>query len=100
MKRLFLGSILAIAMAACLDPASTSPPSTSTPLAVDDHPPVNTLVATTWQEQTAEVCSQWFLRFCTSTFPSPQCPPSPAGQPCSPAGAVCYQTMSRQLFRY
>jgi hypothetical protein len=98
MKCLF-GSILAIAMAACLDPASQSPASASTAPAGDD-PRIETLVTTTWQEQSAEICFDWFLRFCSPTFPSPQCPAAPAGQPCSPAGAVCYQTLNRQVFRY
>ena len=94
MRSLLLGSILAIAMTACLGPASDPPPPTSqpalddpakanpsgdvrppepaarsTPPIGDDHPPIDTLAGTTWQEQTAEVCADWFSRFCTSTFP-------------------------------
>lgn len=125
MKSLVLGSILAIAMTACLDPASDPPPPTSqpalddparanpsgdvrplepaarsTPPAGDDHPPLDNLLGTTWQEQTVEMCFDWFLTFCTSSFPSPQCPAAPAGQPCSPSGAVCYQTLTKLTFRY
>jgi hypothetical protein len=126
MKRLLLGSILAIAMTACLAPASDPPPPTSqpalddpakanpsgdvrplepaarsTPPTGEDHPPLANLAGTTWQEQTAEICVDWFSRFCTSTFPAPQCSPAfPAGQPCSPSGAICYHTLSRQTFRY
>lgn len=125
MKSLFLGSILAIAMTACLDPASDPLPSTSQPAiddpakpspsgdvkllepaarsilpTGDDHPPLDHLLGTTWQEQTVEMCFDWFLTFCTHSFPSPQCPAAPAGQPCSPSGAVCYQTLTKQTFRY
>lgn len=124
MKSLVLGSILAIAMTACVGPASDPPPPTSQP-ALDDparanpsdvrplepaarataptgdgHPPLDNLTGTTWQEQTVEMCFDWFLTFCTSSFPSPQCPAAPAGQPCSPAGAVCYKTLTKLTFRY
>lgn len=126
MRSLLLGSILAIAMTACLGPASDPPALTSqpalddpatanpsgdvrplepaarsTPPIGDDHAPIDNLAGTTWQEQTAEVCADWFSRFCTSTFPAPQCSPAaPGGLPCSPSGAICYQTLSRQMFRY
>lgn len=113
MKRLFLGSVLVIAMAACVDPASDPPPSTpssevssqelaasSEPASSADRPPVTTQVAGVWNNQFMDLCRDWFLQYCFADFPAPQCPAAPDGKSCSPVGSFCYKTVNRQNFRY
>lgn len=46
-----------------------------------------------WNLITVENCGDIFMRACTSSFPSPQCPgTSPAGKVCPQLGRVCFET--------
>lgn len=57
--------------------------------------------STTWQWAFGpESCYDWFVAPCTVTWPQPQCPANPQGQPCSPLGAECYRVISSKSFHY
>jgi len=105
---ILLGSIPALAQtdAPAASPATTPSPRlalatlptapVSTELAPEALPQF-TIVATstgTWQFLTRESCIDLFGRNCTSSFPSPQCPPNAQGKSCSPVGSFCYDTIS------
>jgi hypothetical protein len=48
----------------------------------------------TWTFLTRESCYDLFVASCTSSFPSPQCPPNVAGTSCSPKRSRCWDTIS------
>jgi hypothetical protein len=59
-----------------------------------ERTPVSTSSSGTWHFTSIENCMDLFLRSCTASFPSPQCPTVSEGQPCSPINSVCWQTIS------
>jgi hypothetical protein len=46
----------------------------------------------TWILLTTENCYDLWATWCSSTFPADQCPPNPAGQPCT-QGDTCWHVI-------
>jgi hypothetical protein len=106
MKSLALFAILSLCALSCTLELSSDVDSTEA-LEVDEQKssseamgetaskrtPVSTSSSGTWDLH-IENCGDLFVRACTASFPSPQCPTVSEGQPCSPINSICWQTIN------
>jgi len=87
------------AVATADDQPTTAPVDTAPPAALDQVT-VGATSSGVWTYLTTESCYDLFLRSCTSSFPSPQCPPDAEGKPCSPINSYCWDTVSSSRVDY
>lgn len=86
-KTLFFSLTLALGAACTSDGGELGESTAETAKALEGP------MALQWNLITVENCGDIFMRACTSSFPSPQCPgTSPAGKVCPQLGRVCFET--------
>lgn len=86
---------LTVTLSVCWLAACAAEPTTSTD---ESSQEISTTAASVWVSVT-ESCRDFFNRPCTSTFPSPQCPPAVTeGAVCS-GTAQCFRTLSPTAFK-
>lgn len=77
-------------------PESAAPPTAAVALGVDEAP-IATSTTGVWTFFSRENCWDLWLTSCSTAWPPDQCPPNPAGKPCSPLRDTCWHVINSNV---